>query len=142
MNKKRSQPAGSRSGKTLETRRQRDIRHERDNQPYGQYTVAEKRQFVGECALDILAAASMAEQIREGDMAIVPEVIRLPQEYLDNPNSAQNAFEATSKHAKQKDEILLGCMTCLNTVGANAATGKIIGQKMCQKYCKEPVIEF
>lgn len=142
MSKKKAKPATRRNGETIETVRQRNVRHERDNQPYGQHTRQEKEQFMGTCAFDVLAAASMVEQIREGDEATVPNGIRLPQDYLDNPSSVQNAFETTSKHTKEKDEIMLGCMTCLNTVGANVVTGDVIGQKMCQKYCRDNPIQF
>lgn len=127
---------------SAETSKQINQRHEQNNQPYGQFSDDEKVHFTGRCGLDILAAVSMAEQVANGDEAVLPGGIDLPTDYLANPAAAAEAFEILSKSARNHAEVLVGCMTCCNTVGVNTETAAVIGQQMCQKYCKSGPIQF
>jgi len=116
-------------------------------QPYGQHSVDEKREHIERCAFDVLAAASMAEQVANSDEAVAPIGINLPADYLADPSTAADAYETLNKPSP-RNKVLMGCMKCCNTVGLEIAvvageeTAKVLGQQMCQKYCHGEPIQF
>lgn len=132
------------NAKTVE---QLNQERERRVQPYGQHSVDEKREHIESCAFDVLAAASMAEQVANGDEAVVPTGIDLPAEYLADPSTAAVAYETLNKPSP-RNKVLMGCLRCCNTVGLELSvsvgeeTATTIGQQMCQKYCKSETIQF
>jgi hypothetical protein len=132
---------------SVKTPKQINQERETRTQPYGQHSVDEKRRYIDRCAFDVLAAASMAEQVANGDEAVVPTGIDLPADYLANPDAAASAYETLNKPSP-RNQVLMGCIQCCNTVGlgievvSGEDTARVIGQQTCQKYCHSEPIQF